>query len=94
MQFKRTNRFVFVGQFPYGFLDERELFGGNVDAQSVMRVNPVIQCTYDAGKYHFGTTPDRIELRASEDEVISDTLADAARTVIGRIDQFRHFVTV
>ena len=94
MPIEQLNSFVFVGQFPFGFIDERELFGGNVDPESVAKINPIIQCTYLSGKFHFSATPNRIDVGADEDSIVSEELEAAANSVAKKIDELRSFVSV
>ena len=91
---KQLNSFVFVGHFPQAFLDERELFGGKVDLPSVMRMGPIVHCTFDSGRSQLSLTPDRIDVRSSEDTIISDELAEAARTVADKIASQGNLVRV
>ena len=94
MPFEQLNSVVVVGQFPHRFLDERELFGGNVDVDTLFQVHPITQCSFGSGKYQLTLTPDRIDLGANETTILSDELVEAARTVADRLDSLQHMVTV
>ena len=91
---EQLNSVVFAGSFPHGLLDERELFGGDIDNSSIVRVNPIIQCSYASGKYHLALTPDRIDVKANElDTVVSAELAEAAQVIASRLDEHRNLAT-
>ena len=94
MLLKQLNSFVFVGQFPHAFLDERELFDGKVDLPSVIRMSPIVQCGYDSGKFQLSLTPDRLDLRSTENIIISDELVRAAEKVVSSIASHGHSINV
>ncbi len=64
MRLEQVSSIVFVGQFPSVFLDERELFGGSVDKESIFRAGPVLRCSFDSGNYQLILTPDRLDLKS------------------------------
>ncbi len=91
---QQLNSFVFVGTFPHGLLDERELFGGSIDFASIVRVNPITHCSYVSGKFELRMTPDRIDLRANEtDTIISGELAEAAMIIAEKLDDVKNAVS-
>lgn len=86
---------VFVGTFPTGMFDERELFDGRLDSDQRMITGPVVHCSYASGKYQFLATPERIDLRSTNDpQIIPDALVDAARIVVAGIEDARRAVHV
>lgn len=81
---------VFVGAFPSEMFDERELFDGRLDAGQRLITGPIVQCSYASGKYRFRAMPDRVDLTATDPEIVPDALVGAARIIVaGIVDAHR-----
>lgn len=85
---------VFVGTFPTGMFDERELFDGRIDPGRRLDIGPVLQCSYASGKYQFLATPERVDLKANVPEIVPDALVGAARIIVAGIEGVRRAVQV
>lgn len=94
MLIEQLNSVIFVGEFPPGCLDERDLFGGNVDFNTLHKLPQITQCSFASGKYQLLLTPDRIDLRANETTILSNELVEAARTVARRLDGLQQMTKV
>lgn len=91
------SRIVFTGEFPNTMLitlDERDLFDGQVDLESRVRSGSTVQCTYASDKYQFRAAPDRIDVTATDLEVIPESLIEAAQFIAKQIDAVRRAVPV
>ena len=65
-----NSSFVFVGgEFSASIFDERSLVEhiGNLDGQNQIKVGPIGQFSYDSGRFHFLTTPDRVSISSTFD---------------------------
>lgn len=88
---------VFVGKFPDEMLDmfdERDLFDGQIDPKGRVLTSSFMQCTYASGKYQFRAVPDRIDVIASDSEIASEPLIEAARFVAEEIETVRRVISV
>ncbi len=86
MRYEQNSSIVFVGEFPSVFIDEREIFGGQVDGKNLVRAGPVLQCTFAAGRHEILSTPDRISIKTFSDTIMPDDLIEAAELVASRMD--------
>ena len=92
-----TSSIVFVGKFRdevFDMFDERDLFDGQIDPGSRIRAGSIVQCAYASGKYQFRAVPDRIDVLASDPEVVPEPLVEAARFVAEEIDVVRKVAPV
>ena len=65
-----NSSFVFVGgEFAASIFDERSLAEhmGTLDSQNQIKVGPIGQFSYDSGRFHFLTTPDRVSISSTFD---------------------------
>ena len=70
--------------------DERQLFGGDLDRVE-LAAGPVGEFSYASGKFEFTVAPDRIFLRNQGDEILPETIEQAAASVLTALSQ--HQVT-
>ena len=86
---------VFVGgNFPINMFDERQVFGGNLDEDSQLKVGPVGQFKFSGGMYAFEITPNRIDLKSYKQELIPDEMSTAARGIADKLDKVRTAIPV
>ena len=73
---------VFVGgPFPSAMFNERDFFGGHLDADHQFRVGPAAVFRYDSGAYTFELVPDRIDLKALGQDLFPEPLLESAQAV-------------
>lgn len=94
MTLSHLSSVVFAGKFPDDMFDERDLFDGQIDRGQRVHTNSFIHCTYASGKYQFRSVPERIDVLASDSEVIPQPLAETVRFVAKEIDAVRRAVSV
>ena len=69
------------GPFPNTMFNEREFFGGRLDADKQFRVGPAAAFRYESGAYTFELVPDRIDLKALGDDLFPEPLLESADIV-------------
>ena len=82
------------GPFPSVMFNEREFFGGSVDANSQLRVGPTASFRYDSGTYTFELVPERIDLKALGQDLFPEQLVETAYAVAQQIKGVRAAVPV
>ncbi|MCY4304015.1 MAG: hypothetical protein OXC62_04420 [Aestuariivita sp.] len=92
MRFEQIINIVFVGSFPTGVIDERELFGGNIDPANFIKTGPILQCKYVSGQYELLCTPDRIDLRLFENLDDCNDLIEASILVADKLENLKQMV--
>ena len=89
------NSLVFVGgQFQPTMFDERELFGGELDSETQLKIGPVGQFGYSGGKYQFSVNPERIDLKCNTPDILPDNLISAAEIVVNMLEPTRRLARV
>jgi len=86
VRYEQNSSIIFVGEFPSVFIDERELFDGQVDSKSVVKVGPVVQCTFAGGQHEFLSTPDRVSIRSFSEAIMPDDLVETAKLIASKMD--------
>ena len=95
MVLNHMSSLVFVGgEFPLTMFDERELFGGKLDAKDQLKIGPIGQFGYLEGKYRFEVTPDRVDLKCNAPDIVPEELIRAARSVANMLEPTRRLVRV
>ena len=77
-----TCSFVFIGAFELNPVDESHLFEGKIDAQGRMITDRFVQCSYMGGKFQLTVVPNKIAVKAENQNIMSSDLVTAAESVI------------
>lgn len=92
---RHISSMVFVGEeFAAKMFDERGLFGGELDSDGQVKIGPIAQFNYSAGKYQFACTPVRIDLKCNGPDILPNEVVDAADTIAAVLERGRRSVSV
>ena len=90
-----TSSLVFVGgPFSLSMFDERELFGGDLDSDQVVKIGPFGLFVYSSGKHRFEVRPDRVSLTCVDSSIVPQEVVEAANTVANRIEPVRQVIRI
>lgn len=93
MKPEKTSSVVFAGKLHSVFLDERELFDGQVDT-TIRKTDLLLQCTFAEGRHELLFDPNKVSVTTFSDTIMPGELIEAATLIAGKMEALSSIIKI